>query len=82
MISSGALFGSRLAVPAASDSPQTWWNRSGTKWMVCQMSAISAVSSTFFGPMVASAIGMSLAGGRFMNLIGLPSPVPPSASGS
>ena len=40
-----------------------------------------AVSSTFFGPIVASAIGMSLAGGRFMNRIGLPNPVPPSASG-
>ena len=38
--------------------------------------ATSAVISTFFGPMDATQIGMSLRSGWVMSFRGLPSPVP------
>ena len=50
--------GSRLARPLASASPHARCAFSGWKKMGCQPLAISAASSTFFGPNAASTTGI------------------------
>ena len=67
------------APAAASASPHTSRAFSGTKKIGIQPSAISAASSTFFGPIAAMKIGMRSRTGWLMSLSGLPSPVPWSA---
>jgi hypothetical protein len=79
MTSSSPSDGSRLAVPAASDSPHTSFAFSGRKKIGSQPSAISALIATFFGPIAAITIGMRSRTGRLISFSGLPSPVPCSA---
>jgi hypothetical protein len=67
-----------LALPASRDSPHTDAAFSGTKKIGSQASAISAASSTFFGPSAASITGMRSRTGVLISFSGLPRPVPSS----
>ncbi len=80
--SSGGSDGSRLAAPAASESPHTEAAFSGWKNTGSHPSAISAVTSTFLGPNEAMYTGMLARLGWLISFSGLPSPVPsPSGRG-
>ena len=82
VICRGSRDGSRLARPAASDSPHTSSAFSGTNSIGIHPSAISAVMATFLCPSDATQIGIRGRTGRPMIFNALPSPVPsPSGSG-